>query len=152
MSLTCVFVSFAKLLLLFGDDYFNSSRSLKFCISAFAQMQQTFHHIYQLPSGGIHTSLSLYRLICSTCFAPSCSRNLRFQVLSGPYNSPSCWEPLLLCYSSNLRLPPCPLPLVCFFEITPFTGVCFHLHTWEYTKAAVGRVAVSMNLVLRKLE
>ena len=39
-----------------------------------------------------------------------------------------------------------------FFEITPFTGVCFHLHTWEYTKAAVGRVAVSMNLVLRKLE
>lgn len=31
-----------------------------------------------------------------------------------------------------------------FLEITPFTGVCFHLHTWKHIKAAVRRVAVKM--------
>ena len=31
-----------------------------------------------------------------------------------------------------------------FFKITPFTGVCFHLHTWKHTKAAVRRVVVKM--------
>ena len=31
-----------------------------------------------------------------------------------------------------------------FFKITPFTGVCFHLHTWKHTKAAVRKVAVKM--------
>lgn len=37
-----------------------------------------------------------------------------------------------------------PQTLVCFLEITPITGVCFHLHTWKHIKAAVGKVAVKM--------
>ena len=100
----------------------------------------------------MYSSLTLYRLTCSTFLVPSCNRNKLLCLLWCLQLTRQLETSLLfcrmLCYISSLWLPLCPQTLVYFFEITPFTVICSHFHTWEHTQAAVRMVTVSMSLVL----